>query len=213
MKQRPAPHCRHRVTAEIISHAVWLYCVFSLSFRDVGLSLVERGVPESYETVRRWCKKFGQTVEFHRELIQPQAKFPLRIDPCFDLAPTVLSGEHRSDLHGVIERDPPLGVSRPAIDEGDFATNEAFAEHNTQISALGCPGARVQGSRSSHQTRCVVDTLSAWLRLEGSRPHPLATGAASRTLEQRRNVLLSLLLRQPPAKPASLAAAVAAYTA
>jgi putative transposase len=33
--------------------------VFSLSLRDVELILAERGVVVSYETVRRWCKKFG----------------------------------------------------------------------------------------------------------------------------------------------------------
>jgi putative transposase len=55
------PHYRHRFPAEIISHAVWLYHVFSLSLRDVELILAERGVPLSYETVRRWCEKFGQS--------------------------------------------------------------------------------------------------------------------------------------------------------
>ena len=35
--------------------------VFSLSLRDVELLLAERGVVVSYETVRRWCKKFGQS--------------------------------------------------------------------------------------------------------------------------------------------------------
>jgi hypothetical protein len=34
--------------------------VFSLSFRDVELILAERGVLVSYESVRRWCRKFGQ---------------------------------------------------------------------------------------------------------------------------------------------------------
>src|ERR1700687_1108937 len=52
------PHYRHRFPAEIISYAVWLYHVFSLSLRDVELLLAERGVVVSYETVRRWCKKF-----------------------------------------------------------------------------------------------------------------------------------------------------------
>jgi putative transposase len=33
--------------------------VFSLSLRDVELLLAERGIVVSYETVRRWCKKFG----------------------------------------------------------------------------------------------------------------------------------------------------------
>jgi putative transposase len=59
MKLPPDPHYRHRFPAEIISHAVWLYHVFSLSPRDVELPLAERGVVVSYETVRRWCKKFA----------------------------------------------------------------------------------------------------------------------------------------------------------
>jgi putative transposase len=59
-KPPPDPHYRHRFPAEIISHAVWLYHVFSLSLRDVELLLADRGVIVSYETVRRWCKKFGQ---------------------------------------------------------------------------------------------------------------------------------------------------------
>jgi putative transposase len=58
-KPPPSPHYRHRFPAEIISHAVWLYRVFSLSLRDVGLLLAERGVVVSYESVRRRCGKFG----------------------------------------------------------------------------------------------------------------------------------------------------------
>ena len=62
MESPPDPHYRHRFPAEIISHAVWLYHVFSLSPRDVELLLVARGIVVSYETVRRWCKKFGGTL-------------------------------------------------------------------------------------------------------------------------------------------------------
>ena len=53
MKLPPNPHHRRRFPAEIISHAVWLYHVFSLSLRDVELILAERGTVVSYETVRR----------------------------------------------------------------------------------------------------------------------------------------------------------------
>jgi transposase-like protein len=60
MKPPPDPRYRHRSPAEIISHAVWLYHVFSLSLRDVEFPLAERGIVVSYETVRRWCKKFGE---------------------------------------------------------------------------------------------------------------------------------------------------------
>jgi putative transposase len=59
MPPPPDPHHRHRFLAEIIGHAIWLYHVFSLSLRDVELILAERGVVVSYETVRRWCKKFA----------------------------------------------------------------------------------------------------------------------------------------------------------
>ncbi len=63
MKQPPDPNYRHPFPAEIISHAVWLYHVFSLSLPDVELILAERGVLLTYETIRRWCRKFGQSFE------------------------------------------------------------------------------------------------------------------------------------------------------
>ena len=44
-----------RFPPEIISHAVWLYFRFSLSFRDVEELLAQRGIVVTYETVRQWC--------------------------------------------------------------------------------------------------------------------------------------------------------------
>ena len=49
----------HRFPPEIISHAVWLYHLFTLSFRDVEDLLAERGILVSYEAIRYWCWKFG----------------------------------------------------------------------------------------------------------------------------------------------------------
>ena len=49
----------YRYPAQIISHAVWLYHRFKLSFRDVEELLAARGISVSYETVRNWCIKFG----------------------------------------------------------------------------------------------------------------------------------------------------------
>src|SRR4051812_11537790 len=46
---------------EIISHAVWLYFRFSLSFRDIEELLAQRGIVVTSETVRQWCLTFGQT--------------------------------------------------------------------------------------------------------------------------------------------------------
>ena len=52
---------RHRFPPAIIAHAVWLYFRFALSYRDVEELLAERGVIVTYETIRQWCQKFGQT--------------------------------------------------------------------------------------------------------------------------------------------------------
>jgi putative transposase len=56
-----SPYRRHRFPVEIISHSIWLYFRFALSLRDVEEMLAMRGVTLSYETVREWCLKFGQT--------------------------------------------------------------------------------------------------------------------------------------------------------
>jgi putative transposase len=50
----------HRFPVEIISHAVWLYFRFCLSFRDVEELLRERGVTVTYEAIHKGCRKFGQ---------------------------------------------------------------------------------------------------------------------------------------------------------
>ena len=59
MKKRKPRFHRHRFPAEIIRYSIWLYHRFSLSFRDVEDLLAERGVQVSYESIRRWCLKFG----------------------------------------------------------------------------------------------------------------------------------------------------------
>ena len=48
----------YRFPPEIISHTVWLYHRFGLSFRDVEELLAERGITVSYETIRPWCQTF-----------------------------------------------------------------------------------------------------------------------------------------------------------
>ena len=50
----------HRFPGEIISHGVWLYHRFHLSYRDVRELLFARGIDVTYEAIRHWCLKFGQ---------------------------------------------------------------------------------------------------------------------------------------------------------
>ncbi|MGY3056675.1 transposase-like protein [Streptomyces sp. TE3672] len=50
---------RFRFPAEVISHAVWPYHRFPLSFREVEELLLTRGITVSHEAIRRWCDRFG----------------------------------------------------------------------------------------------------------------------------------------------------------
>ncbi len=50
------------VPSSIIQRAVWLYVRFNLSLRDVEERMAERGVDVSYETIRRWVKRFGPPI-------------------------------------------------------------------------------------------------------------------------------------------------------
>ncbi len=58
MSPSPSYH-RYRFPPEIISHAVWLYHRFGVSFRDVEDLLAQRGITVTYETIRQWCRTFG----------------------------------------------------------------------------------------------------------------------------------------------------------
>jgi len=52
----------YRYPVGIISHCVWLYHWFPLSFREVEETMMARGVIVSYETIRAWWVKFGQGI-------------------------------------------------------------------------------------------------------------------------------------------------------
>ena len=69
----------HRYPVEIINHCVWLYFRFPLSFREVEELMLERGVGVGYETIRRWCAKFGQAYAngLRRRRLRPGDKWHL----------------------------------------------------------------------------------------------------------------------------------------
>jgi putative transposase len=70
---------QHRYPAAIIAHCVRLYFRFPLSYRGVEELMFERGVIVSYETIRRWCLKFGPAIaaELRRRRSRPQGKWHL----------------------------------------------------------------------------------------------------------------------------------------
>ncbi|MBV9467769.1 MAG: IS6 family transposase [Abitibacteriaceae bacterium] len=61
MNSSAVSYQRHRFPPEIISHAVWLYYRFCLSYRDIEEMLAQRGITVSYQAIRYWCRKFGLT--------------------------------------------------------------------------------------------------------------------------------------------------------
>jgi putative transposase len=71
MNTSPVSYKRHRFPPQIIAHAVWLYFRFPLSLRLVEELLLERGIAVSYETIRRWGKKFGP--DYARRLRRKQS--------------------------------------------------------------------------------------------------------------------------------------------
>src|SRR4029453_9591270 len=75
----PDRYKNHRFPAEIISHGVWLYYRFCLSYRDVEELLFARGVVVTYEAIRKWCRKFGQDYanQLRRRRARPGDKWHL----------------------------------------------------------------------------------------------------------------------------------------
>ena len=59
MKRDTLNYHGYRFPPDIISHAVWLYHRFGVSFRDVEDLLAQRGITVSYEAIRLWCLTFG----------------------------------------------------------------------------------------------------------------------------------------------------------
>ena len=67
----------------IIQHAVWLYCRFTLSLRDVEDLMAERGVEVSYETIRRWVARFGPDIARELRPQRPRAHPQWHLDEVF----------------------------------------------------------------------------------------------------------------------------------
>jgi putative transposase len=53
----------YRYSAEIIVHAVWLYCRYALSDRDVEEIFKDRGIMVDHATIQRWVYKFAPIFE------------------------------------------------------------------------------------------------------------------------------------------------------
>ena len=100
MDSAPPVYKGHRYPVEIISHCVWLYHRFPLSFREVEELLLERGVFVSHETVRRWCAKFGQAYAGALRRRRPRPGDKWHLDEVF-----VRSNGERKYLWRAVDQD------------------------------------------------------------------------------------------------------------
>ncbi len=100
MKHTIPTYQRHRFPSEIISHAVWLYHRFCLSFREVEELLAERGITVTYETIRKWCQKFGQNYARKPKKRQGRSGNTWHIDEIF----VTIQGQ-RHCLYRAVDRD------------------------------------------------------------------------------------------------------------
>src|ERR671930_445691 len=73
----------HRFPSEIISHGVWLYYRFTLSYRDVQELLFERSITVSHEAIRKWCQKCGQDYANRLRRRRPQPGDKWHLDEVF----------------------------------------------------------------------------------------------------------------------------------
>ena len=96
----------HRFPAEIISHGVWLYFRFCLSYRDVEELLFDRGVIVTYEAIRKWCRKFGQSYANQLRHRRPRPGDKWHLDEVF----LTINGERHYLWRAVDQDDNVLDI-------------------------------------------------------------------------------------------------------
>ncbi len=106
MDERTKPYVGYRYPAEIISHAVWLYFRFTLSFREVEEILASSGVIVSYEAIRQWTLKFGQDYANALCRRQPQRGDKWHLDEVV----LTMKGRYHSLWRAVDPDDYTLGI-------------------------------------------------------------------------------------------------------
>ncbi|MGF6298113.1 transposase-like protein [Paraburkholderia sp. WC7.3d] len=106
MKKSKSLYRGHRFPAGVISCAVRWYFRFQLSLRDIEEWLFERGVVVSYETIRRWCDKFGKGFAHCVKAARPKLGSTWHLDEMF----VTLRGEQYLLWRAVDEHGAELDI-------------------------------------------------------------------------------------------------------
>ncbi|RDL47480.1 hypothetical protein BLJAPNOD_06320 [Ensifer sp. M14] len=139
----------HRFPRQIIARAVWLYFRFPLSLRLVEEMLLERGIVVSYETIRRWARKFGPAYTKHL-----RRKTPLRKD-IWHLDEVVISiGGRKHWLWRAVDQDGYV------LDEFVQARHDTKAAKRLLV--------RLLKKQCLAPKRIVTDKLRSYVRQDGT---------------------------------------------
>jgi putative transposase len=117
MNQTNIAYHGYRFPPEIISHAVWLYDRFCLSYRDVEDLLAERGIIVSYETILdilvQKRKDKQAAVRFFKKLMKGQCRSARKI---------------------VTDKLPSYGAARKAIMSTSMHCDKRYANNRAEVS-------------------------------------------------------------------------------
>ena len=157
MKRDTPSYRGYRFPPEIISHAVWLYHRFCLSFRDVEDLLAQRSIAVSYEAIRLWCIKFGP--EYARRLKRRQG----RLGDTWHLAAVAYLKRKNGEGESLERVASELGVSnwslsrwvRESAAAGVLRPVEVEEVSSNEFSLLTPRGYRVEGLSEESVVRLV----------------------------------------------------------
>jgi putative transposase len=102
----PERYKNHRFPMEIMSHGVWLYYRFCLSYRDVEELRFVRGILVTYEAIRKWCRKFGQQFAHQLRRRRPRPGDKWHLDEVF----LTINGERHYLWRAVDQDDNVLDI-------------------------------------------------------------------------------------------------------
>jgi putative transposase len=161
----PLSYARHRFPAVLIRHAVWLYFRFTLSYRDVEDLLAERGIELSYETVRRWVRKFGPVFAKRLRYSHPKPSRHWHLDEMVvriagETAYLWRAVDHEGEVLDVLvqrhrDKAAALKLMRKLLKKQGFApavvTTDKLRSYRAAFQAMGLSARHEQGRRQNNR--------------------------------------------------------------
>ena len=142
-----------RFPPELISHVVWLYFRFALSFRDIEELMASRGIIVTYETIRQWTLKFGQGYANELRRRQPQRGNKCHLDEVV----LTIKGRHHYLWRAVDQGGHVLDILMQSRRSRGGATLFSQAPQGLALRPTGADHRQTQElcrSEEAHHARC-----------------------------------------------------------